>query len=374
MQNIYLIVTEFSATVHLMMSFVLFYFSRRSVKFLPQAWIMLIFFGIYCSLTVYFAINNELPQLGILHPVMLMYLLACSYLQSVQPLGICMPGYLQWQRMCKYATPALLIIGYYVIASVLGARPIKVYNFEHPATYLLSGDAIMRIITLGLSAYYIINIFRLPKKLVQHFILPRYILTYISAVGMTAIFFITLTIFQSKVGLIVYILLFTSVNLFLFVHMIRPSVKAIAYPTIKPVVLPPSEKEILSSEINDFNEANLHRFEAIEYIMQNERPFTDSQFNRDKLCRLSGFNRHIVLQTLRSQGYNDIHEYIARYRINELKRLIQNGDIKNPQKQHERVGFRTTKTTLLCFEKYEGMTLQEWMAQQSLPYEKGEDV
>ena len=93
--------------------------------------------------------------------------------------------------------------------------------------------------------------------------------------------------------------------------------------------------------------------------MQHEKPFVDCLFNRDKLCRLSGFNRHLVLQSLRSQGYNDIHEYINRYRVAEMKRMLMEGEMTD-LKQFERVGFRAQKTAEVNFERYENCSLQEW--------------
>ena len=78
-----------------------------------------------------------------------------------------------------------------------------------------------------------------------------------------------------------------------------------------------------------------------------------------RLCRLAGFNRHVVLQSLRSQGYNDVHEYISRYRVAELKRLITEGKITD-LRQVEEVGFRSVKTASLCFSRYESGDLQSF--------------
>lgn len=367
MKILLLIITEFSAVAHLLMSIVLFVFSRRSVSFLPQACIMLIFTAMYSLATAYFSLCTTPPEVGMLHPVMLMYLVATSFLQTVQPLGLCLPGYLQWQRMWLYASPALGLIFLYLLGMLLGSSPAPLHDVSDLAEFMLSGDVLLRCLALFLSAYYIVNLFRLPHNLVRRFMLPRYLRTYVWLLGCTAVFFVGLTLRFSLPMLLCYILLFTGINLFLFIRMLRPTVQAIAYPDIKPVEAPPSEAELTQSELNDFNEANLHRFETMEYVMQREKPFTDCMFTRERLCRLSGFNRHLVLQALRSQGYNDIHEYIARYRVAELKSLIEQGEITCPQKQFERAGFRTFKTTQSCFERYEGQSLADWMSEKGLP-------
>ena len=43
MHTLTLITIEFAAAAHLMMSLVLFFFARRRVSYLSQAWIMLLF-------------------------------------------------------------------------------------------------------------------------------------------------------------------------------------------------------------------------------------------------------------------------------------------------------------------------------------------
>ena len=147
--------------------------------------------------------------------------------------------------------------------------------------------------------------------------------------------------------------------MFMFFSILKPAIQGFSYPDIRPVKEPPTPEAISKSERDDFNEANLQRFEAMEYIMQTDKPYLDCLFNREKLCRLAGFNRHLVLQSLRSQGYNDIHEYISRYRVTELKRLILDGSITD-LRQHERVGFLTLKTAINNFERYENQDLTEW--------------
>lgn len=363
MHTLVLVTTEFAAAAHLMMSLVLFYFARRSVQFLSQAWIMLLICAMYCA-ALFYVITREIPPLGILHPVLLIYLLACSYLQSIYPLGLCMPGYLQWGRMWGYATPALVLIFIYLLGWMMGSDFAKVYQPADIGDYLLSGDVLLRLCALTLSGYYIINIFRLPHRLARTLQFPPDLIAYATVLGIVSLFFVTITISFNLTALVCYMLLFTLVNMFLFFRILRPSVQSISYPAIKPIEQPPTEEELTKAELSDFNAANLHRFEAMEYLMQQEKPYLDNLFNRDKLCRMAGFNRHLVLQSLRSQGYNDVHEYINRYRVAELKRLVIAGTICE-LRQHEKAGFRTLKTAASNFERFEGRDLQEWFREQT---------
>jgi len=363
MHTLVLVTIEFSATVHLMMSLVMFYLARRSVQFLSQAWIMLLISAMHSTALFYIATHAVIPSLGILHPLLLIYLLACSYLLSIYPLGLCMPGYLQWGRMWQYASPALVLIFIYSVGSAAGSDLATVYDVQDLHESFLSGDVVLRLLSLILSGYYIINMFILPHRLVKRMKLPRDLITYGAALGLVSIFFVVITVRFSLLLLSIYLLLFTVVNMFLFFRILRPTVEAISYPDFRAVETPPTKEQITQSEVEDFNEANLHRFEVMEYIMQHDKPFVDNSFNRERLCRLAGFNRHMVLQSLRSQGYNDIHEYISRYRVAELRRLIETGEVRDV-KQTSRVGFRSPVTAITCFERYEGEPLQEFIERQ----------
>ncbi len=362
MHTLILVTTEFAAAAHLMMSLVLFYLARRSVQFLSQAWIMLLICLMYCVALFYFATHPVIPTLGILHPVLLIYLLVCSYLQSVYPLGLCLPGYLQWGRMWAYASPAILLIFLYGLGAAVGSELSRVYTVDDFRDYFLSGDVVLRLAALLLSGYYIVNIFRLPHRLARKMEYPRDLIAYGSALGLVSVFFVCITVRFNPVLLTIYMLLFTLVNMFLFFRILRPTVESISYPTFREVQTPPTKEQITQSEADDFNEANLQRFEVMEYIMQHDKPFLDPLFNRERLCRLVGFNRHVALQTIRSQGYNDIHEYISRYRVAELRRRIEQGIITD-MKQHTQVGFRHNQTAITSFERYEGKGLVEFIEQ-----------
>ena len=210
MHTLTIVTIEFAATAHLMMSLVMFRFARRSVNYLSQAWIMLLICLMYCG-ALFFVFTREIPSLGFLHPALLIYLLACSYLQSIYPLGLCMPGYLQWGRMWKYAAPALALIFIYILGALLGSGFARVYELSDVGQYLLSGDILLRFAALGLSGYYIANIFLLPHRLMRRFELPRDLIAYGTALGIVSLYFVILTLNFNLIGLTIYILFFTVV-------------------------------------------------------------------------------------------------------------------------------------------------------------------
>jgi len=139
-------------------------------------------------------------------------------------------------------------------------------------------------------------------------------------------------------------------------------------PIIKEVEQAPTEEEIKQAE-DDFNKANLQRFQRVEFWMQkNRNVWTDNTFGRDQLCREVGINRQLLLQSVRSQGYNNVHDYINSYRINDLKRRIQRGQATTLTECLDS-GFGTVKTVRSCFLKSEGTSVDAYL--QTYTGEKG---
>lgn len=375
MRTLLIIGTELVAVTHLTMAIVLFIYSRRSVMYLAQAWVNMLTFVIYAVALGYVAMQSNFPPLGMFHPVLLVALLVVSFLLSINPLGMVMPGYLQLERMLKYASPAAAIILLYLFGMLAGSRAVKINDWNDLWHNFLSGDVLLRVGALLLSSYYIVNIIVLPHRLIKKadYSLPWNVVSYATLLGIVQVFFVVTTIWFSYTMVLIYEILFTAVSIMLSGCMIKALMVAQPYPKILPVEAPPTQQEIITAELEDFNAANERRFEGIEYAMQHEKPYLAPDFNRDRLCRLSGFNRHIVLQTLRSQGYNDVHDYISRYRVSELRRLIEVGEVTDIR-QHERVGFRTQKTAVLAFERYEHEDLAAFIERMARGRDAGSSV
>ena len=131
-------------------------------------------------------------------------------------------------------------------------------------------------------------------------------------------------------------------------------------PVITEVTEAPTDEELRKSE-HDFNEANRQRFQRVEFWMQQHIDmWTDSSFNRDVLCREVGINRQLLLQSVRSQGYNNLHDFINSYRMAELKRRIQMGSITTPTECMD-VGFGTVKTVRSTFLRFESTSLDDYL-------------
>ena len=171
------------------------------------------------------------------------------------------------------------------------------------------------------------------------------------------------TVWDSPLLVTIYLTIFSMLNLYLWCRTVADMALQPPKPTIEKVEREPQPEQIAQAEMEDFNEANRQRFQRVEYWMQNHRDaWTQSSFNRDMLCEEVGLNRHLLLQCVRSQGYNSTHEYLNTYRCEELKRLIQKGQVRTLSETSS-AGFGTPKTARSVFLNFTGQTLDEYLAE-----------
>lgn len=357
--NIILLILACSATAHLVVSATMALYARHKVQYLCLAWVNGIFgFVLAAVATISKQIAEGEP--GIMHPAMIMPLLCGVYLQSIFPLSIPMPGFLQTKRMIKYARPVLALIVVYSVARLMGSHIVIMHTFHEVIQNLLSSDVMLRILALGISIYYIVNIFMLPRRMVHKTDIPSYLIGYCLCLGFSVVFFTAVSILYNPTALMIYITIFTLLNLYLAFRTLEEMAIHLPQPALIEVQEEPTEDIVEKAEKEDFNEANLLRFKRIEFWMQNhKKEWTDNTFGRDRLCEAVGYNRHLVLQCVRSQGYNNVHDYINRYRIEELKQLISKGKITALGEVVD-AGFGTIQTARSCFLKMEGITLDEY--------------
>lgn len=351
------------ATIHLVLACVLALYARHKVEYLALTWIMGIF-GFAIALVVVSPINEILVigTPGIFHPLLLLSLTAVCYLQSIYPLSVPMPAYLQWGRMWSYAFPIVILYSLYILFWLFGmeTKHIETYHDFFAPPYSI--DVLFRIAAIGLGVYYVANLFRLPKHLAHQTNVPRFVKGYSSALGLSVILYLVVTVYYSPLLIVIYTGVFTLLNAYLVFRTLETMAVNLPKPVIEKVVEEPTAEQIEKAEQEDFNEANRQYFLRIEYWMQNHREkWTQSSFNRDQLCNETGLNRHILLQCVRSQGYNDTHEYLNAYRVEELKRLIKRGKIGSVSESAD-AGFGTPKTARTVFQKIEGVSLDDYIA------------
>ncbi len=348
------------ATAHLVVAMVMSLFARHRVKYLSIAWIMGIFAFLLLGALVYTCLfQGRVPML---HPAVLMLLTAACFLQSIYPLSIPMPAFLQWERMWAYALPAIIAILLYGGALLLGMKPVSIHSGDEFFQHLFTVDMILRLVNIGVGAYYIINILRLPRRLSRANV-PSYLVVYSNLLGLNAIYFEAVVILPfSPARIIIALCVFTVLNLYMCFRTLESLALELPKPQIIKVECEPEEQEIKEAE-NDFNEANQKRFERVEHWMQhNPDRWRDNTFGRDQLCRETGFNRHLLLQCVRSAGYYNTHEYINSYRVKDVKRMIETGNATNLT-ECLTAGFGAVKTLRSSFQRETGQTIDEFLAQ-----------
>lgn len=334
-------------TAHFVMASVLAVFARYKIQYLALTWIMGIFAVLMSALIPLCSRINGDP--GIMHPIMLLSITAITFLQSIYPLSIPMPAYLQMGRMWKYALPAIILYTVYGSAMLCGLHPQKYHTFNEMIPNWYNIDIWLRLFAFFLTAYYVINILRLPSKLTHNTEIPRFLKGYCMALSTIVILYFSMSIWYNHVIMMVYIMLCTLLNLYLCFRTLETIAIHLPKPVIAVVKTEPAPIQPSQTEKEDFNEANLQRFQRVEYWMQNHRDeWTQTTFNRDILCEQVGLNRHLLLQCLRSQGFNDTHEYLNTYRYEELRRLIQRGLVHTLSETID-AGFGTTKTARSVF-------------------------
>jgi len=357
--NTILLILACSATAHLVISATTAIYARHKVQYLCLAWVNGIFGFLLAAVA---SISNQIAkgEPGIMHPAMIIPLMCGVYLQSIFPLSIPMPGFLQAKRMIKYARPVLILIAVYSVARLMGSKIIIMRDFHEVFQNLLSSDVLLRILALGISIYYIVNIFLIPRRRVHNTEIPNYLIGYCVCLGFSVVFFTIVSILYNPTALMIYIIIFTLLNLYLTFRTLENMAIHLPQPAMIEVQEEPTEDIVEKAAKEDFNEANLLRFKRLEFWMQNHKEeWTNNTFGRDRLCEAVGYNRHLILQCVRSQDYNNVHDYINRYRIEELKRLITKGRISTLGEVVD-AGFGTIQTARSCFLKMEGITLDEY--------------
>lgn len=356
------------ATAHLVGVCVMGMLALRRVQYMSLAWILAIFFGVI-AIVAMFGDDVAGGRPGILNPYMLLMLVVGTYLQSIYSLGIAMPGYLQWGRMLKYASPIVVLALVYVIAMSFGEQLTKVYSFSELSDKIFSLDVFLRLVAMLLGLLYVLNIVFLPRRLAYKSEYPMLLVAYTVVLVLSVILYLYTALSYTPWLLCVYMVLFTLVNFFWVCHSVEKLITNIPHPNISldsPDISDLHEEVVIVQEEErhaqaDFNEVNLNRYLRVEtWMQQNKGKWKCNGFTRDRLCEETGINRQLLLQCLRSQGHNNVHEYITVYRVEELKRLVTRGEIASVSDSVD-VGFGSVKTARSCFERIENQSLDEYI-------------
>lgn len=363
MNTAFTIIITICATAHLLSTIMVGVFAARRVQYLSLTVILGIISIGLITCGILFNGYEQTVDVGLIHPSIVLPLAASAFLESIYPLTFIMPGFLQWQRSVKYALPLIIVItGYFIGVMIAGHAPILYTLRDIADNLLLVPDVIVRIVALGLAIYYIIGIILLPKRMLRRGVeIPIYLKGYCTWLMISYIFFITLSIHFEWWILYVVLFAITTTNVTFVMHSLEKIAENLPRPTI--YVAGKTEEPGITEETDDsmerdFNEANIKRFHKVEQFMQSSRAWTDVSFTRDNICEAVGFSRHLLLQSLRSQGYNNVHEYITTYRVELLKKIIERNQADTLTQAAEMCGFATLVTARSAYKKITGNDLK----------------
>ena len=333
--------------------------SRYRVEYLSITWILGIFAA--ASFGCIPIISWMYPtDVGVLNSILVLVLLCTTFLQSIYPLSFTMPGYLQLGRMLKYASPAAVIIFYYVVKGVV-ERQMHVYEWDTLWDNFFTLDVLMRFAALILSALYISGIVILPRRMLKDDAsIPRYVKGYCTAMAVAFVFFLGLCLHFSAELMLAYIYIFTLLNLYIVMRTLETMAKRLLHPTPQQQQEPETQQEAVSEEGEDFNEDNLRRARLADNYMKHTDEWSNPTFGRDNLCREIGVNRHLLLQALRSQGWNDTHEYITSFRVTRLRQIIESHPKDSLTNVCYDAGFCTVRTAKAAFLKFLDKSLDDF--------------
>lgn len=346
--------------------------ARHRVQYLSLAWILAIF-AVVSTIVAFYGKSVAAGAPGILNPYMLLVIDGAIFLQSIYSLGLVMPGFLQLERMIKYASPLVILAIVYMIAIFPAGKLTWVFSAQELFNNIWSLDVILRLIGLAMGVYYTANIILLPRRIAYKTSFPMSLFAYIVVLVGSIVLYLYTALDWTPYLICAYASVFTVVNFFWVCHTMEILVINLPHPNIKVEI--PEEEVVVNDEqaekdeqaelakLADFNEMNQKRYLRVQSWMQNNKDaWKNNRFTRDKLCEETGINRQLMLQCLRSQGHNNIHEYITAYRVEELKRLIRLGEVLSIS-DCDIVGFTAPKTARSCFERIEGKNLDEYIQQ-----------
>ena len=140
------------STSHLILTAVLALYAKYQVRYLPLAWMMFVF-TVISAVAAYGTHAIVIAEPGLMHPDMLSMLVVSSFFQSSCTLGVTMPGFLQMERMLKYAIPAfIVIIVGWILVHTLGVVTTTL-TMDQLLGNVFSIDVIWRLFTLGVGWY-----------------------------------------------------------------------------------------------------------------------------------------------------------------------------------------------------------------------------
>ncbi|MDN5423504.1 MAG: AraC family transcriptional regulator, partial [Chryseobacterium sp.] len=109
-------------------------------------------------------------------------------------------------------------------------------------------------------------------------------------------------------------------------------------------------------------------FEKIENLMKEKHLYKDVSFNISKLAVEMNINSSYISKAIRYKGYPNFNNYLNLYRINCVKKLLDENDLERVTLMYiyTEAGFSNQSTFNRVFKQIEGTTPSEYISRMSL--------
>lgn len=109
-------------------------------------------------------------------------------------------------------------------------------------------------------------------------------------------------------------------------------------------------------------------FEKIENLMKEKHLYKDVNFNISKLAVEMSINSSYISKAIRYRGYPNFNNYLNLYRINCVKKLLDENDLEKVTLMYiyTEAGFSNQSTFNRVFKQIEGTTPSEYISRMSL--------
>ncbi|WP_299523761.1 AraC family transcriptional regulator [uncultured Lutibacter sp.] len=293
--------------------------------------------------------------------------------------------------MIPLATIAPLIVYYYVLSVIYGKINFTVKSILHYVPILINTIIFILFLNseherqtlLSIAKFFLISLY-----IIYPFVIIRTLAKFYGTKG----FSLKVFQFNRKKTTLIKLLLFMMVFHFL-IMLIKTSLPffiegtekvmdiinlcflmllgyAISYVIIsEPKTIQLSEEKIGLSGFKKYKKSNLTRSDAeshvktLNKVMENEKPYLDSEFNLAEFSKLSNIPIHTLSETLNGLIGQSFNDYVNNYRVEEFKKFALKGEFRKYTilALAFEAGFKSKATFNAAFKKFTGKTPSQFL-------------
>ena len=268
------------------------------------------------------------------------------------PFAAIYPGRFNWKNVLLVFLPFVLLIGIMKALDIGGMGFRELHNFREIWLYIQEPNVWTRLLLATCCHLYPLWSIIITLRTASHDHPKREVLRIYGygTIGMMVVFS-TMMVFSAKAGIIMQQVW---VNVFFTV---------ITYKLVFAEQITQRKKLAYKRMGNGRKEEEASLFVQLEKVMQEQQPYINPELTLPELAVLIGTNRTSLSKAIREQGFKSFQDYLNRYRIEELKRQLKEGDLLSLGELYVQVGFGSKSTFFRCFREYEGITPMEYIRQ-----------